>query len=336
MTVNENVRSAGCGEGSPPPVMTRSKTQSRDGTLALEMYVSEIGSDGILLTAADECRLSREVKLGDKEARTKMIESNLRLVIKIARDYLGRGLSLDDLVGEGNLGLIRAVEDFDSSYGTRFSTYASYWIKQSIRHALTNTTAVIRLPAHTVGLVTKWRRADRALARELGYSPTHDEISAYLNFSDSQRALVEQALRSTSLRYEQSSADDEVRWSLEETADDRSAPEDSIELEDQCRDLRHRMGRLDERERTIVSLRYGLGGVTPLTLKEVGKRLGVTREWVRKIEVRAVKKLEDGWIPAPAKQKPARKTRRRSRAGLKRPLRLPAQVSATGAAAAFA
>src|SRR5213592_2924713 len=119
-----------------------------------------------------------------------MIRANLRLVVKIARDYVGRGIVLDDLIGEGNLGLIRAAEEFDPRFVTRFSTYASYWIKQAIRHALINTTATIRLPAHMVGLLTKWRRAERALRRELGRDPIDDEIAARLGLSAMQRMLV--------------------------------------------------------------------------------------------------------------------------------------------------
>ena len=309
--------------------MTCSRAQSRDGSIALDMYLSEISCDGPLLTAVEECQLSAQIHAGDKDARARMIQSNLRLVIKIARDYLGRGLALDDLVGEGNLGLIRAAEDYNSAFGTRFSTYASYWIKQAIRHALTNTTAVIRLPAHTVGLVTKWRRGERALARELGYAPNHDQISISLGLTDAQRALVEQALRVSTLRYESASSDESLGWSPEDTADERGAPEESLELEDQCRDLQKRLERLDVRERTIVSLRYGLEGVSPLTLKEVGRRLGVTREWVRKIEVRAVRKLDDGYIPETPRVKATRGGRNRSQATkAKRPRSTPAESKA--------
>src|SRR5262245_47819249 len=124
---------------------------------SLQLYLREIKDDP-LLTAAEECALAEAIARGDHEAKARMVQANLRLVVKIARDYVGRGLVLDDLIGEGNLGLIRAAEDFDPRFGTRFSTYASYWIKQAIRHALINTTATIRLPAHMVGLLTKWRR----------------------------------------------------------------------------------------------------------------------------------------------------------------------------------
>ncbi len=136
----------------------------------LDVYLREIQTTD-LLSADEERELAEAIRNGDKDARARMIQANLRLVVKIAREYLGRGLTLDDLIGEGNLGLIRATEQFDPAFGTRFSTYAAHWIKQAIRHALTNTAATIRLPAHMVGLLTRWRRTERALRRELGHDP---------------------------------------------------------------------------------------------------------------------------------------------------------------------
>jgi RNA polymerase primary sigma factor len=236
-----------------------------------------------------------------------MIRANLRLVVKIARDYAGRGMLLDDLIGEGNLGLIRATEDFDPRFGTRFSTYASYWIKQSIRHALTNTTATIRLPAHMVTLLSKWRKAERALTREFGQPPTFDQIAVTLGLSEAQRVLVDRARRASQLRLE---AGDDESWSPDETGDHHEGPDAALEADDERRQLLRRLDRLDDRERTIVSLRFGLGGGEPMTLKEVGRHLGVTREWVRKIEVRAVKKL-DGDAPAAPKPDLAKSRKRK-------------------------
>ncbi len=279
-----------------------SKSQEIGG---MDLYLRQIRDDS-LLSATEECRLARAIKAGDPDARAQMIRANLRLVVKIARDYAGRGLSLDDLIGEGNLGLIRATEDFDPRYGTRFSTYASYWIKQAIRHALTNTTATIRLPAHMVTLLSKWRKAERALTREFDQPPTFDQIAVTLGLSDAQRILVERARRASQLRLE--TGDDES-WSADEAGDHHEGPDAALEADDDRRELLQRLDRLDDRERTILSLRFGLGGAEPMTLKEVGRRLGVTREWVRKIEVRAVKKL-DGDAPAePKADKP--KSRRR-------------------------
>ncbi len=297
--------------------MTRIDATGNDGGM-MDLYLREIRNDA-LLTAAEECELARAIAGGDKDARSRMIRSNLRLVVKIARDYAGRGMSMDDLIGEGNLGLIRAAEEFDPAFGTRFSTYASYWIKQAIRHALTNTTATIRLPAHMVTLLSKWRKAERSLARELGQAPSFDQVAVTLGLTDAQRVLVERARLASQLRME--GGDEDNGWSPDEAACSHEAPDAAMEAADERRLLSGRLERLDDRERTIVSLRFGLGGDAPLTLKEVGRRLGVTREWVRKIEVRAVKKL-DGDAPA-APQAGRRKPRRAPAAG-PRPAMLPA------------
>src|SRR5260221_636229 len=163
--------------------MTCFQAKDCDVPNTLNLYLREI-KDGPLLSAIEERQLAEAIAQGDRDARARMIKSNLRLVVKIARDYLGRGMVLDDLIGEGNLGLIRAAEEFDPRFGTRFSTYASYWIKQAIRHALINTSATIRLPAHMVGLLTKWRRAERALTPEFGYPPTFDEVASFLHLSE--------------------------------------------------------------------------------------------------------------------------------------------------------
>jgi RNA polymerase primary sigma factor len=260
----------------------------------LNTYLREIRDDA-LLTAAEERSLAVAIANGDKEARVRMIKANLRLVVKIAREYLGRGMVLDDLIGEGNLGLIRAAEEFDPGFGTRFSTYASYWIKQAIRHALINTTATIRLPAHMVGLLTKWRRAERALTREFGCPPTADQVAVSLGLTDAQKGLVDKARRARQLRLESGGGEDGGAWSPDESPDDDDsvAPDALLEADDERQNLLRRLDRLDARERAILSLRFGLEGEDPLTLKEVGRRLGVTREWVRKIEIRAVRKLDD-------------------------------------------
>jgi RNA polymerase primary sigma factor len=272
--------------------LTRDRAPSR--AAALEPYLREIQVDS-LLTADEERSLAHAIRRGDDNARSRLIRSNLRLVVRIARDYLGRGLTLEDLVGEGNLGLIRATEEFDPDFGTRFSTYAGYWIRQSIRHALLNTTSTIRLPAHMVGLLTKWRRAEQALTRTLGYPPDPERIADELGLSAVQRDLVDRALRARRLCHE---GGVEGAWSADEVTDAHDAPESSIEAAEDRAQLLRRMTRLEPRERTILTLRFGLGGQTPMTLKDVGRRLGVTREWVRKIELRAIRKLDDE-APAP-------------------------------------
>jgi RNA polymerase primary sigma factor len=286
--------------------MTRIDASSHE-TGGMDIYLRQIRDDA-LLSGAEECALAEAIKAGDSDARARMIRSNLRLVVKIARDYTGRGMSLDDLIGEGNLGLIRAAEDFDPRFGTRFSTYASHWIKQAIRHALTNTTATIRLPAHMVTLLSKWRKAERALSRELGQSPTFDHVAVTLGLSETQRILVERAKRASQLRLE---GGDGEAWTPDEAGDHREGPDAALEAADERRHLLGRLDRLDDRERIIVSLRFGLDGDDPMTLKEVGRRLGVTREWVRKIEVRAVKKL-DGDAPVEPKANGPKLKRRKA------------------------
>jgi RNA polymerase primary sigma factor len=272
--------------------MTCFQAKDCDVPHALNLYLREI-KDGPLLSAGEERELAEAIAKGDRDARARMIQANLRLVVKIARDYVGRGMVLDDLIGEGNLGLIRAAEEFDPRFGTRFSTYASYWIKQAIRHALINTSATIRLPAHMVNLLTKWRRSERALTRERGCAPTADQVARDLGLTDAQRVLVDKARRATQLRHEGGTGEGGAGWSADEASESAYAPDATLEADDERKSLLRRMQRLDERERSILTLRFGLEGEIPLTLKEVGQRLGVTREWVRKIEIRAVRKLDD-------------------------------------------
>ncbi len=306
--------------------MNQISTRMNESSSSLHIYLREIQDDA-LLSAAEERELAGAIARGDKDARTRMIQANLRLVVKIARDYTGRGMVLEDLVGEGNLGLIRATEEYDPGYGTRFSTYASHWIKQSIRHALINTTSTIRLPAHMVGLLTKWRRAERTLNRELGRAPIFSEVAEFLGLTEAQKVLVEKACQARQLKLESGMHGESTHWTPDESRDPADGPESSLEAEDERRILARRMNLLDPRERTILALRYGLGGEQPLTLKEIGRRLGVTREWVRKIELRAIRKLDArNDAPAAEARQTAAETRRR-RSGLRRvgtaPGRLP-------------
>jgi RNA polymerase sigma factor (sigma-70 family) len=241
-----------------------------------------------LLSAEQERELAFGVADGDAASRDRLVCSNLGLVVTIARHFLGRGLDQDDLVGEGNLGLIRAAQDFKPEFGTRFSTYAAFWIKQAIREALINRSAAIRLPAHMVKLLSTCRVAERALTGELGEAAEFDRVAVSLGLSGAQRNLVDHARRARRLQ----SGGEEAR---EDWASDGSPPpEAALERSEAAEDLWARMaGRLDAREHQVVTLRFGLGGGELLTLKETGRRLGVTREWARKLEVRALDKLRD-------------------------------------------
>ncbi len=210
----------------------------------LQLYLQEIKDDA-LLTATEECALAEAIARGDGQARTRMIQANLRLVVKIAQDYVGRGIVLDDLIGEGNLGLIRAAEEFDPRFGTRFSTYASYWIKQAIRHALINTTSTIRLPAHMVGLLTKWRRAERMLCREAGRTPSFDEIASFLGLTEAQKVLVARAQQARQLKLESGVTGNSHPWSPDDSMDRHDTPDSLLEADDERDLLLRRLERLD-------------------------------------------------------------------------------------------
>jgi RNA polymerase primary sigma factor len=248
----------------------------------LEFYLRGIDVTE-MLSRREECELAARIAEGDPIARDHMVRANLRLVVHIAKAYRGRGLPLEDLVAEGNLGLIRAAEDFDGRIGARFSTYASHWIKQSIRAALCNRAAMIRLPVHAGQLLSQWRRAAAALERRLGREPSFDDIAGSMGLAEGQRRTIEQALRTRRL----SGAGEEQL----ETADPAVRGTEAMEESEEREDLRRRLMRLDTTERSIIALRYGLDGGEPMTLREIGQRLGYTREWVRKIEVRALKAL---------------------------------------------
>jgi RNA polymerase primary sigma factor len=245
------------------------------------------------LTRDEEHELAGLIASGDLDARNEFVLANVPLVIKIARDFLGRGLALDDLIGEGNLGLIRATKEFHPRFGTRFSTYASYWIKESIRHALINTASTIRLPAHMLGTLTKWRRAEQALASERGATPGFDEVAAVLGLSESQKLLVANARQALCFSAHGNHelvpgiCDQPNSW------DRGAACEGRLEADEAHQMLFQRMELLETRECIILKLRYGLAGEGPLAHKEIGRRLGVTREWVRKIVLRAICKLRD-------------------------------------------
>ncbi len=249
-----------------------------------------------LLSAKDEWRLAEQIAKGDIDARRQLIESNLRLVVSIARGYQGLGLSLDDLIGEGNLGLIRAAETFDAAFRTRFCTYASYWIRQSIRHAITATGGAIRVPARVAQWIRLWRRAKDQLESSLGRVADEDEVARLLGLSPTQQEAVLNGIRAHTLR---EGRDDSMieDWTPEKTIDPTPPPEASTEFEDQFRGVRSRMERLRPIEKSVLELRFGLCGERPLTLSEVGRRIGVTREWVRKLEQRALARLEPSQDP---------------------------------------
>jgi RNA polymerase primary sigma factor len=238
-------------------------------------------------------RLAARIADGDREARNLLVKANLGLVRRVARRYVGRGLAIDDLVGEGNLGLIRAAEEFDPEGGASFSTYATYWIKQSILSAVMNTADTIRVPAHVFRLLTRWRRTERSLGLAIGRPPNSDEVASEMGLNDQQKHLVIKALRARDLRSEGVLPVGSRPWSGGLTGEGYEGPEDLLEADEERSCLYQRLRRLDSRERAVLTLRYGLGDDRPMTLQEVGRRLGVSREWARKLVDQAVSKLLD-------------------------------------------
>jgi len=258
----------------------------------LETYLREI-NETPLLSADDEQDLAVAIGEGDTRARDRMVRANLRLVVNIARGYTGKGLGLQDLIEEGNLGLLRAVEGFDPAMGTRFSTYASYWIKQSIKRALINTAKTIRIPAYMVELLSKWRRASTRLAEELGRTPTPEEVGRILGLPRKKLPIIKKAIRIYNLTPQTDQAD--AGWSLGEMIMDETArsPEDDLVEHDNLAHVMRQLGTMDQREATVLRMRFGLDDREPRTLKEIGETLGLTRERVRQIETEALAKLAE-------------------------------------------
>ena len=259
----------------------------------LETYLREI-NETALLTADEEKELARAIAKGDVMARDRMVRANLRLVVNIARGYTSKGLGLQDLIEEGNLGLLRAVEGFDPNVGTRFSTYASYWIKQSIKRALINSAKTIRIPAYMVELLSKWRRASARLTEELRRNPTPEEIARLLGLPKRKLPIIKKAIQIYNATPQTDQADS--GWSLGEMVmDDRvRSPEEELIESDVMKHIKVMMGDLDERAAAVLRMRFGLEGLEPHTLKEIGEKLGLTRERVRQIETETLKRLGDG------------------------------------------
>ncbi|MDA0832127.1 MAG: RNA polymerase sigma factor RpoD/SigA [Planctomycetota bacterium] len=259
----------------------------------LETYLREI-NETALLTANEEKQLAYQIEEGSKEARDRMVRANLRLVVNIARAYTNKGLPLQDLIEEGNLGLLRAVEGFDPEMNTRFSTYASYWIKQSIKRSLVNSAKTIRIPAYMVELLTKWRRATAKLQDELDRPPTTEEVAAELELPRKKLRIIKKAIQ----LYNTAPQTDQIdgSWSLgESVADERTkAPDHEMVDNDNLTHVYKMLETMEPREAAILRMRFGLDDAEPKTLKMIGESMGLTRERVRQIESEALDKLARG------------------------------------------
>jgi RNA polymerase primary sigma factor len=254
-----------------------------DSANRLNKYFSEI-SQRPLLSRDEETALARRSLLGDEEARQELIERNLRFVVKIAQDYAHRGLPLEDLIAEGNLGLMKAVERFDPDKGAKLSTYASWWIKQFVRKAITDQSRTIRLPSHVQSRIYKLGRATEALAPALGREPSVDELASEVDLSSKQVLQALNSIPSTVSLESPLGGDGDGR--LADMVADTGAvsPAESVEVQDDFEKVRKLVDALPERERLIIAKRFGLDGEDPETLDIVGKRVGLTRERIRQLQ----------------------------------------------------
>lgn len=276
----------------PTQKIISKKTTSSTSNDATQLYLHDIGISP-LLSAEEEVHFSRLARDGVQSARQRMIESNLRLVVKIARRYANRGLSFLDLIEEGNLGLIHAVEKFDPERGFRFSTYATWWIRQTIERALMSQTRTVRLPVHIVKELNLYLRAARELSQKLDHEPSAEEIAKLL---DKPIATVEYMLGLTEKVTSIDSAfGEDVDMSLLDTLSDPQTlnPADEIQNNELSHSLEHWLKLLPERQREVLMRRFGLAGFEAATLEDVGEQIGLTRERVRQIQVDALKSLRE-------------------------------------------
>jgi RNA polymerase primary sigma factor len=257
---------------------------------ALDTYLADI-NEVPLLTAAQEIELAKRIQRGDLSAREHMIRANLRLVVSIAKNYVNRGLAFLDLIEEGNIGLMRAVEKFDPKAGCRFSTYATWWIKQGIRRSLINSVKTVRVPSYMSEIVSRWKATAMELGYRLGRQATTAEIAETLDLPENNWNLVRDTVQANSQPVHSMNTDDAGAFadSIEDTRS--QSPEEQILSAMEVERMRELLDKLDAREARILKLRFGIGNGEPMTLKAIGHRFGLTRERVRQMEQQALERL---------------------------------------------
>jgi RNA polymerase primary sigma factor len=260
----------------------------------LQLYLKQINQIP-LLTPEEEKDLGwRIINENDQEAKDRMIKANLRLVVSISKNYAHRGLPLADLIEEGNIGLIRAVEGFDPAQGARFSTYASWWIKQAIKRTLINAVQPIHIPAYMVELIARWKETSRRLEEELGRQPNASELAAAMQVPLKKLQIIRRAIKAFHAPPQAPVGDDGEAVDFADLfADNRNArPDEAIAQSEEFHTILRLLDAIDERDARVLKLRFGLEGQEPLTLKQIGEQVGLTRERVRQIEVDALRKLQ--------------------------------------------
>lgn len=270
------------------PLLTAEEERELGGAIQYALQVGELFRNGEITLAVKE-----EAERKAAQARDRMILSNLRLVVNIAKNYLNRGMTLNDLIEEGNIGLLRGVEGYDPSKETRFSTYASWWIKQAIKRALINTVQPVHIPAYMVAMIADWKKAAGELESRLNRQPTLQEMAQHMQLSERKVRIIRRAVKAFSAPTQAAGA--EGTFGLHEMlADQKSPSPEEIAFSHADSEVIERLlARIDEREATILKLRYGLDDQEPMTLKQIGAKIGLTRERVRQLEREALKKLKE-------------------------------------------